>query len=107
MGTRLELQEKLENTMAEVDERYRKHVYFQPPANIKMAYPCIVYTLEMIDIDYADNGPYKHRNRYAVTVIDKNPDSDIPGKIAMYQLVSFSRKFENDNLNHYVFQLYF
>jgi len=57
--------------------------------------------------EYADNGPYKHKTRYQVTVIDKNPDSEIPAKVKALPLCAYSRFFVADNLNHDVFNLYF
>lgn len=126
MGTRLELQDTLEHVFVDVgkwlwgppepnqddilqaiEENARDHVYFQPPSTIRMKYPCIVYNLERMDINYADNLPYKNKKRYSVTVIDKNPDSEIPEVVAKLPLVSSNRVFTNDNLYHYVFQLYF
>lgn len=99
MGSRLALQEILE-TMTE-------HVYFQPPPNIEIAYPCIVYKLNDIKTDFANNSPYRFMKRYLVTVIDRNPDSDIPMKVAGLAACLFDRAFASKNLNHYVFNLYF
>ena len=48
--------------------------YFQPPESIKMNYPAIVYSLDDIDKTYANDGVYLSNRRYAVTVIDKDPD---------------------------------
>jgi hypothetical protein len=83
------------------------HVYFQPPPSKKMEYPAIVYKLDRIDINHADNKPYTHANRYQVTVIDRNPDSEIPKKVATLSSCSFDRSFPADGLNHTAFNLYF
>lgn len=110
MGTRLELQEVLENVLVELgatETSAHSRVYFQPPESVKMIYPCIVYTLDTINTRYANNGPYKHKKAYAVTVIDRDPDSLIPDKIGELPLSSFTRNFKNDNLNHFVYRLYF
>ena len=72
-----------------------------------MEYPAIVYSRDNIISVFADNGPYKHKTRYQVTVIDRNPDSDIPMKVGMLPLCSFSRAFVANNLNHDVYTLYF
>lgn len=84
-----------------------KAVYFQPPSTIKMSYPCIVYKLDDIDAEYGDNNPYKIEKRYSVTVITKNPDSDLPDRIAALPMCRMSRAYTADNLNHYVFELFF
>lgn len=83
------------------------HVYFQPPATVEMVYPCIVYSRDAADTKFADNAPYSYKKRYQVTVIDRNPDSDIPDKIARLPLSTFATHFAADNLNHDVFSLYF
>jgi len=72
-----------------------------------MKYPCIVYELDNTIAIHADNKPYNLTKRYQVTVIDRNPDSGIPDKIAALPLCSHERSFPADNLNHYIFTLFF
>ena len=83
------------------------HVYFQPPDSLDIEYPCIIYNLEDIDTQYADNSPYRESNRYMVTVIDSDPDSVIRNDVKSLPLCSFNRFFTADNLNHFAFTLYF
>lgn len=83
------------------------NVYFQPPPNVQMIYPCIVYRRDDIDTDFADNVPYSKRKRYQVTVIDRDPDSEIPDKVLDLPTCIFDRFYTADNLNHDVFKLYF
>jgi len=83
------------------------NVYFQPPATITMSYPCIVYERTRINTDFADNNPYGIYTQYKVTVIDKNPDSPIPMKIAALSRCIYDRHYAVDNLNHDVFNLYY
>ena len=101
MGSRLALNAKLVSILGS------ENVYFQPPANLLMRYPCIVYERDRLDTKFADNNPFSHTKRYQVTVIDKNPDSETPDKIAKLQMCLFDRHFVSDNLNHDVFILYF
>lgn len=82
------------------------NVYFQPPNNVAMEFPAIVYQVDNRRTEYANDKPYSHRKRYQVTVIDRNPDSDIPDKVADLPLTSFTRFYVVDNLNHHVFNLY-
>lgn len=83
------------------------HVYFQPPSNIQMQYPCIVYGRDNADTVFADNSPWRRIQRYQVTVIDRDPDSDIPLKVAELPSCTDARSFAADNLNHDVFTLFF
>lgn len=99
MGPRLQLQQLLETLVS--------NVYFQPPPNVLMKYPCIVYHRDNRKTEFADNGPYRNTKRYQVTVIDQDPDSVIPDKIAELPLCSYERFFTADNLNHDVFTLFF
>ena len=98
---RLLLQELLEFTLGS------QNVYFQPPPNVQMVYPCIVYNRDYGSTEFAGNVPYRHTKRYQVTVIDRNPDSDIADKVAMLPMCLRTRFFAKDNLNHDVFTLYF
>lgn len=82
-------------------------VYFQPPPSVQMQYPCIVYRRDYMDVKHADNRPFNRRMRYQVTVIDRDPDSVIPDKIAELPLCSFDRFYTAENLNHDVFKLFF
>jgi hypothetical protein len=72
-----------------------------------MQYPCIVYNRSNVDTQYADNSVYGMTKRYELTVIDQNPDSEIPDKVAMLPLCSYDRFFAVDKLNHDVFTLFF
>jgi hypothetical protein len=83
------------------------HVYFQPPPTVNMTYPCIVYARDDTSESHADNILYRFKQRYQVTVIDRDPDSSIPGKIRRLPLSSFSRSYPADNLNHDVFNVFF
>lgn len=107
MGTRLELHNRLVSIMKSVDHSLADHVYFQPPSNIRMKYPCIVYERSTGDTQFADNYPYIFKIRYQITVIDKNPDSPIPAKVAQLPMCTMDRHFVSDNLHHDVLNCYF
>lgn len=101
MAQRLALQTLLEETLGS------RNVYFQPPSNISMRYPCIVYSRDDVDVIFADNDPYRLLTRYQVSVIDRDPDSEIPHRVASLPKCRFNRFYTSDNLNHDVFTLYF
>ena len=82
-------------------------VYFQPPENLKMEYPCIIYRRNRVETSFADNHPYSTTKRYQVMVIDRNPDSPIPEKVAELPMCTMDRHFVSDNLHHDVFNCYF
>lgn len=90
-----------------IDQEARRHVYFQPPPSLRIAYPCIVYSLSNIDTKFADNRPYAHQRQYSLTVIDKNPDSAIVDRVAELPRCSFDRMYTADNLYHWAFSIYY
>ena len=101
MDRRLELSEVL-NAIPGV-----KKAYFQPPSGEKLVYPCIVYSLKRVDMKSANDRPYKNRDGYDITIIDRNPDSQIRRVIESMPLVNFDRTFKNDGLNHWSYTLYY
>lgn len=101
MGSRTEFHEILCDVLGS------RNVYFQPPESIKMNYPCIVYARSAGDTQFADNHPYIHKVRYEVIVIDKNPDSEIPNKVAYLPMCLYERHYTADNLNHDVYTIYY
>jgi len=83
------------------------HVYFQPPANVQLQYPCIIYHRDFANTAFADNDPYHYTKRYMVTVVDRDPDSVIPDKVANLPMCVVNRFYTADDLNHDVFNLFF
>lgn len=82
-------------------------VYFQPPNNIQLEYPCIIYKRDFAETEFADDKPYSHTKRYMITIIDPDPDSDLPDKVASLPMSLFNRFYTADNLNHDVYNVYF
>lgn len=82
-------------------------VYYEPPENVHMQYPCIVYTREHIDVRKADNRSYSSRTQYKVTYICYDPDSDvIDGLIEAFPSIRHGNHFVTDGLHHDVFYIY-
>lgn len=83
------------------------HVYFQPPESVKLSYPCIIYSLDNFDVRHANNQLYLGKDRYAVTLISKDPDWDKVRELLGWQYCSFNRHFTVDNLNHWTYEIYY
>ena len=66
-----------------------------------------MYNRDKESVEYANNKMYTYQKRYQVTVIDPDPDSDIPAKIRVLPTAIFNRFYTAHNLNHDVFHLYF
>jgi len=98
-GKREELSQKL-HMIAE-------NVYFQPPASIRMKFPCIVYSLSGERPTRADNIKYLNKKRYSVTVVDEDPDSKLPDQVGELPYCSFDRVYTGDGFYHHAYTLYF
>lgn len=84
-----------------------KAVYFQPPENLQMKFPCIVYERGGGDTIYASNMPYRFVRTYSLTVIDADPDSEIPDLLAMaFPMIRTGNVFITGGRYHHKFTLY-
>lgn len=106
MRSRKELSPILRSIMA---SKYKKFdVYWQQPNNTKMVYPCIVYGMDTINTNHADDTAYRNMRLYTITLIGKEPDNDdVIEQLLALPYCSFDRRFINDNLYHDVLNLYF
>jgi hypothetical protein len=97
--TRLTLQTELENILGS------SNVYYNPPENKKMKFPCIVYKLEFIDNKHANNNKYIDYTTYKIYVISK--DVDHPAVKAILNLPStrFVTRYTRDGLYHDIINL--
>ncbi len=84
-----------------------RNVYFQPPESIKLKYPCILYELGDIWNYYANDSVYSKKKLYTLTIIDKDPDSELPEVLNELPYCEMDRFYTADNLNHWVFTLYY
>lgn len=101
MASRLKLQTMLEELLGS------RNVYFRPPESIKMKYPAIRYSLSDIQNTHANNLSYKRDNAYEIILIDEDPDSVLADKILQLPKCRFTRAYVADNLNHFIFTLYY
>lgn len=113
---RMEVQMMLEQIMRKVlypdgndpveDEDEDFNVYFEPPPNFQMEYPCIRYKRVRYEPIYANDSPYQLHERFEITAIYYDPDSEIVRNLAMLPMCSHNRHYTSDNLSHDVFILY-
>ena len=81
-------------------------VYFQPPENLKIGYPAVVFHLSKIEIDRASDVPYKGAKEYSVTFITKDPEPDVIDEILKIPYSSLDTTYISDGMNHFVFTVY-
>lgn len=99
--TRLDFQTFLETFKGD------RKVYFQPPPSVKMSYPAIRYKLYTIDDKPADNLHYAQTTGYEMIYITKNPDDPMIHKLAQLPMCVFNRFYTADNLNHYIYIIFY
>lgn len=101
MDKRIELHNKLKELLGS------NNVYYQPPENLKMEYPAIVYCRDNVEKKYANDSGYSFSYSYTITVIDKKPDNDAINKILLLPYSNYSRHYVSEGFNHDVITLYF
>ncbi|MBR2246676.1 MAG: hypothetical protein IJ880_06600 [Bacilli bacterium] len=95
----------------EFDARLRRilgsdNLYYEPPASLKMKYPCIRYSRSRIDTVNANNKVYLGNQRYEIIAIYYDVDSDIPERILHNDeglVFTSDRHYVADGLHHDVF----
>lgn len=83
-------------------------VYYQPPEDVRLEYPCGILTFTGIEKLNADNTTYKMHHRWNVLLILRNPDEEfyIVDAIGALPLCRFDRAYTADGLYHYNYVLY-
>ena len=84
------------------------NVYFQPPENVKLKFPCIVYKFTKFETEHADDNPYAIKKKYNILYITKDPDDNKPEEIAWaFSTISHINTYVSDTLYHHSYDLYF
>ena len=89
-------------------ETFCPNVYFQPPSNITLKYPCIVYNKTGKDKKFSNNGLYLTKQEYQLMLIERNPDSTVADDIeAFFPFCGIQQYYTADNLNHTTLNLFY
>lgn len=85
-----------------------KHVYFEPPKDMKMEYPCIRISRVNADTRYANNRVYNINHRYRLVFITREPDSKVVDEILWtFEKIRLDNSSTADNLHHDYYTIYF
>lgn len=85
-----------------------KKVYYQPPMNVKLQYPCVIYQFDNYETTNAANDDYLRFPSYTVTVIDYDVESSIHEELLDMRgdfTIRFDRFFIADGLCHWAFSV--
>lgn len=108
MRTRIEFQELLQSTLDKVLGIGVGHVYFNPPEDLILKRPCIVYNRSNPDIKYADNKIYFYTTAYDVTYITDDPeDSVVDKELIKIPYCRPGRPFPSGNAYNYPYTIYY
>lgn len=102
MDKRLELQNKLQ-TLDGVNK-----IYYQPPTNVMLQYPCIIYNDQPGKAIKASGTLYNYTDCYELMYIGKKPNKQIIQELlSIFKYINFDRTYVYDGLYHYVFTIYY
>ena len=102
MGSRLKLHEELCGVLG------MRNVYYDPPASVKMKYPCIRYSKGAPDLKRANNRVYAHTECYEGVVIDTDPDSGIATNVlGHFRMCKIGKSYFAENLYHTPITIYY
>ena len=101
MAPRTQLQSLLETLLGS------ENVYFNPPVTTQIAYPCIIYSRDLSNVQHADNEPFRRTKRYQVKLISEDPDDGTFEELAGLPMSTHSRSFKVGQLNHDVFDIFY
>lgn len=85
-----------------------KHVYFEPPENLKMEYPCVRIARVNADVRRADNRAYTISDRYKIIYITREPDSQVVHDILeLFEKIRLDNSSTADGLHHDYYTLFY
>lgn len=82
-------------------------VYFQPPSNLELQYPCFVYQYENSVPVRADNTVHRFTDRYQVSYLTKKPLDTTYVKLLEDPLITFTSRYVSENIYHNVMTVYY
>ena len=102
-SNRLELHQLLKSQFSSQQE---PHVYFQPPQNIQLVYPCMIYKITDLPQIWANNLPYHWDHAYHLTYLTRDPNDPVVEKLIALRKTKFGRYYTADNLHHFTFTIF-
>lgn len=88
--------------------KFCPNVYFQPPENLKIKYPCIVYSRSTDFTVHSNDILYLVSKRYDLTLIGFKVTDETCDRIREYfPMSNITQHYVADNLNHTKIKVYF
>lgn len=84
------------------------NVYFQPPSNVRLNYPCVIYHKSGYESTHANDSVYGLKTEYQLTVIQRDPEGVLDEQILKsFPLCRVTTTFVSENLYHTFLTLYY
>lgn len=95
--------------IADLESTRTGKVYFQPPSNVHLEYPCWVIDRNVAFQPKADNKTYLFQEGYKCTYMNRDePDPDVLRIIPnRYPYCTYQTHYVADNIHHDVFLIYY
>lgn len=94
---RLQFHEEL----AKLSPAAKPTLYFNPPANVRLTYPAVVYSFRGTNDTFSDGVRYLQFHIYEAVVITTDPDSELPFLVLNgFNYSRMGTPYVKDNLYH-------
>lgn len=98
---RLELHQKLAALLGSAN------VYHQPPENLALRFPAIIYERVDYDVEYADNIPYHATRKWQISVVSQEPSNPVVDSLMEWPTADFKTSYVVDRMRHDVVNIYY
>jgi hypothetical protein len=111
----MDLSQKTDAIQQKLKDLNIPNVYFEPPQNTRLTYPCVVFKRGTNSSRSANNRIYKLDNSYDLTYICREPDDPMTNTILVgdstheppFSMIRHIRHYVADGLHHDQYKLYF
>lgn len=98
---RLELHQKLVSLLGSTN------VYHQPPENLALRFPAIIYERVDYDVIHADDIPYHVTREWQITVVSQEPSNPVVDALMEWPTAAFKTSYVVDRMRHDVVNIYY
>lgn len=83
------------------------NVYHQPPENLALRFPAIIYSRTDYDVAHADDIPYHVTRQWQVSVVSQEPSNAIVDALMKWPMTTFKASYVVDRMRHDVVNIYY
>ena len=111
----MDLSQKTDVIQQKLKDLGISHVYFEPPQNVTLEYPCAVVRMGTISSRNANNRVYKLNNTYEIIYIRRQFDDNMVNVILVgdanhappFSMIRHIRHYTAEGLHHDLYKLYY